>query len=71
MVPSAKRRTLERCEVFLINIGIGVAKAILISLTVISSSCDFSVCTFLFFKSMQWNACAFCIFKNYDQIEQD
>ena len=39
--------------------GIGTAKAILISLTAISSSCDFLVCTFVFFKSMQWNACAF------------
>ena len=55
--------------------GTGVANAILICLTAISSSCDFLVWTFVFFKSMQWNACAFwmafCGFKNYNQIDAD
>ena len=58
-------------KVFLVNIGIGVVKAMLISVTVISSSCDFTVCIFVFFKSMQWNARAFCVFKKYDQIDAD
>ena len=55
--------------------GIGVAKAILISLTAISSSCDFLVSTFVFFKSMEWNACAFWMAfwgsKKYNQIDAD
>ena len=62
---------VERCESTLLSIGIRVAKAILIPLTAISTSCDFSICTFVFFKSKQWNACAFCVFKKYNQIDAD
>ena len=40
---------VERCESTLLSIGIRVAKAILIPLTAISTSCDFSICTFVFF----------------------
>ena len=66
MVPSAKRRILERCgSIFNKYWNWSGETNIIISLTAISSSCDFSVCTFVFFKSMQWNACAFCAFKKY------
>ena len=58
-------------KVFSLSIGTGVAKVILISITAISSSCDFLVCAFVFFKSMQRNACDFCDFKKYDQIDTD
>ena len=59
MVPLLNEEYLNVVKVVSISMGIGVAKAILISLTAISSSCDFLVSTFVFFKSMQWNACAF------------
>ena len=62
-------------KVVAISMGIGVAKAILISFTAISSLCDFLVCTFVFFKSMPWNACifwmAFCGFKKCNETDAD
>ena len=75
MVPLLNGQCLNVVKVVSISMGIGVAKAILISLTAISSSCDFLVCTFVFFKSMEWNACAFWMafwgFKKYNQIDAD
>ena len=50
---------LNVVKVVSISMGIGVANAMLIYLTTISSSCDFLFWTFVFFKSMQWNAYAF------------
>ena len=52
-------------KVFSISIGIGVVKGVLISLTAISSFCDFSVCTFECFKSIPCNACNFYVFKEH------
>ena len=75
MVPLLNEEYLNVVKVVSISMGIGVENAILIYLTAISSSCDFLVWTFVFFKSMQWNACAFCMafcgFKNYNQIDAD
>ena len=58
-------------KAFSISIGIGVVKVILISLTAISFSCDFSIFTFVFFKNKQWNARAFCVFKKYNYIDAE
>ena len=62
-------------KVVSISMGIGAAKAILIFLSVISSSCNFLVSTFVVFKNMQWNACAFwmafCGFIKCNQIDAD
>ena len=75
MVSLLNEEYLNVVKVVSISMGIGVAKAILISLTAISSSCDFLVCTFVFFKSMEWNACAFWMAfwgsKKYNQIDAD
>ena len=75
MVPLLNEEYLNVVKAVSISMGIGTAKAILISLTAISSSRDFLVCTFVFFKSMQWNSCAFwmalCVFKKYNQIDAD
>ena len=66
MVPLLNEGYLNVVKVVSISMGIGVAKAILISLTAISSSCDFLVCTFAFFKSTQWNACTF---ESFEQMK--
>ena len=58
-------------KVFSISIGIGVAKAIWTSLTALSFYCDFSICTFMFFKSKQCNACGFCVLKKYNQTDAE
>ena len=75
MVPLLNEEYLNVVKVASISMGTGVAKAILISLTAISSSCDFLFCTFVFLKSMQWNACAFwmafCGFKKCNQIDAE
>ena len=75
MVPLLNEEYLNVVKVVSISMGIGVENAILIYLTAISSSCDFLVWTFVFFKSMQSNACAFwmafCGFKKYKQIDAD
>ena len=75
MVPLLNEEYLNVVKVVSISMGIGVAKAILISLTAISSSCDFLVCTFVFFKSTQLNAStfrmAFCGFQKCNQIDAD
>ena len=75
IVPLLNEEYLNVVKVVSKSMGIGLAKAILISLTAVSSSCDFLVWTFMFSKSMQWNACAFwmgfCGFKKYNQIDAD
>ena len=75
MISLLNEEYLNVLKVVSISIGIGVVKAILIYLTAISSSCDFLVWTFVVFKSMQWNACAFwmafCGFKKCNQINAD
>ena len=75
MVPLLNEEYFNVVRVVSISMGIGVAKAILISLTAISSFCDFLVWNFVIFKSMQWNVCAFWMsfggFKKYNQIDAD
>ena len=66
MVTLLNEEYLNVVKAVSISMGIGTAKAILISLTAISSSCDFLVCTFAFFKSTQWNACAF---ESFEQMK--
>ena len=66
MAPLLNEEYLNVVKVLSVSMAIEVSKAILISLTAISSSCDILVCTFLVFKSMQWNACAF---ENLEQME--
>ena len=52
MVPLLNELFLNVVKVFSISIAVGVAKAILISLSVIFCTFNFLVCTFVFFKSM-------------------
>ena len=53
IVPLLNEEYLNVVKVVSKSMGIGLAKAILISLTAVSSSCDFLVWTFMFSKSMQ------------------
>ena len=75
MVPLLSEEYLNVVKIVSISMGTVLANAILIYLTAISSSCDFLVWSFVFFQSMQWNACAFwmafCGFKRYNQIDAD